>query len=491
MNRASSSAVGIRLARVIPERWARSPTESRPSLDTLTDEFDEGGSGRLIAPPPPRAVSPTDRTWVLRMLQVTLLLVVLGQRITIPIGPFPVSLPLLAVLLSIPAIRLRGGLRYNRVRTELYIAAVGAIMAAAWFTTWQGDDISITSLLLLMAIYLPWVFCVAAEFLDLVVPLYRTFVVAMVVAAAVGAAQMAAQLVAGWTYTDYLAQVLPPGWLDLNFNTRNQISYFNPVVKANAFVFLEPSFLCQFCALALIISLLVRAPAWQPLVLGLGMASTLSGTGILLLALGVALLVVLVPNRIRPSYLIAGIIGLAVLFSTPAADILLDRRSETTQQGSSGYLRFVQPYDEVSRGLAVDPTRYVVGAGPGSADRLLASDRSGGEAVVYSIAPKVAFEYGLISAVLFVAFLLVCIYRGPPVPVLPTVIVFMLFFLSGSLLQPHTVFTGWLLTSVWGPPVTVGLSDALAGRLRSGRQSLDDVQDDDPNNRRYSTPAVG
>jgi hypothetical protein len=121
----------------------------------------------------------------------------------------------------------------------------------------------------------------------------------------------------------------------------------------------------------------------------------------------------------------------------------------------------------VSRGLADDPLRSVIGAGAGASDRLLESDRAGGEAVVYTIPAKTAFEYGLVATVLFLLFLLLSIYRGLAMPVLPTVVMFMIFFLSGSLLQPHTVFTAWLLTSIWGPPVTLGVSDALAGLRRS------------------------
>ena len=70
------------------------------------------------------------------------------------------------------------------------------------------------------------------------------------------------------------------------------------------------------------------------------------------------------------------------------------------------------------------------------------------------------------AAVLFIAFLLLSVLRGPPLPVLPTSMLFMIFFLSGSLLQPHTVVFAWLLTSLWGQPVAVGLSDALAGLRR-------------------------
>jgi len=422
---------------------------------------------------PVKPLSERDRRYVLRVLQTLLVVVVLGQRILVPIGPFPISLALIAAFIAIGLARLRRGVQYNRVRSELYIGAGAAVVLCAWFTSWRGDNLSLNSLLLLLVIYLPWVFCISPQFLDLLLPVLRSFVVLMVGIAVVGAGQMIAQVLLGWQYTDYLAEVLPENWLDQGYNTTNQISYTNPIVKANSFVFLEPSFLCQFCALALIISLLIRAPAWQPLVLGIGMAATLSGTGIILLVLGIGLLFVLVPNRIRPSYLVAGIIGLAIIFSTPAADILLDRRDETSQQGSSGSLRFVQPYTEVSKGLAKDPTRYVIGAGPGASDRLLESSAKGrqGEAVVYGIAPKMTFEYGLVSAVLFVAFLLVSILRGPPLPVLPTSVVFMIFFLSGSLLQPPTVVLAWLLTSIWGKPVTLGVSDALDAALRRQRQT--------------------
>jgi hypothetical protein len=458
------------MVKQVRSRWRRDYASPQPSLDALASYEEKADRLRLVDANPPRAVSERDRRYILRVIQGVLIVSVVGQRITIPIGPIPIALPLVAAFVGILLARLRGGVRYNRVRSELYIAAAAALVGAAWFASWGGADVSINSLLLLLVIYLPWVFCISTQFSDLVIPVMQTFVRLMVFTALVGAGQMVAQLGLHWQYKDYLLTWLPTSFLATGYNTSYQLAYNNPVVKANAFFFLEPSFLSQYCALALIISLLLRAPAWQPLILGLGMAATLSGTGILLLVVGVALLFLRVPNRIRPSYMIAGIVGLVIIFNTPAANILLDRRTETSQQGSSGYIRFIQPYTEVSDGLAKDPVRYVIGAGPGASDRLLTSFRSGGAAVVYTIAPKMAFEYGLIGAVLFVSFLLVSIVRGPPMPVLPTSVAFMIFFLSGSLLQPHTIMLAWLLTSLWGPPVTVGVSDALAAMVR--RQSV-------------------
>jgi hypothetical protein len=124
---------------------------------------------------------------------------------------------------------------------------------------------------------------------------------------------------------------------------------------------------------------------------------------------------------------------------------------EAGSSGSSLSLRFVEPYAQVAAGLADEPARYLVGAGPGSAERLLENDRQGaGQAVVYTIVPKVYFEYGLLAGSAFLAFLGLALFRRPPSPVVPGSLVIMLGLLSGSLLQPHTLLVAWLLTVVWG-----------------------------------------
>lgn len=451
-----------------------------------------GSEGLRLLPPAPRVGRDRDSRYVLGVLQGLLLVTLAGQRFVVPVGAGNrVSLPLIAAYLAGFLLLLRGGLVHNRVRTELYGAALIVLVVAAAAASWLGHDVSLNSLLLLLVLYLPWAFCVAPRFRDRFVPLMATFVNAMTGFAVLGAGQMVAQLVLGWPYTDYLRVLFGPTWLDLTFNTENPLAWNNPLVKANAFVFLEPSFLCQFCALALIVALILRRPAWQQLVLGLGMAATLSGTGILLLVLGTVLIVLRAPDRIQPRAVVAGALCLTVVFLTPAAGILLDRRDEASRSGSSGSLRFVQPYTGAVAGLREQPSRYLVGAGPGASDRLLASTRSGGEAVVYGVVPKVAFEYGLVSLVVFVAFLLVAVLRGPPVPVLAGCTLFMLFFLSGSLLSPHVIITAWLLTTAWGTPVTLGISDAVAARVRRARNGALVGARDQPNAWRYTAPPAG
>ncbi|MCD5350860.1 hypothetical protein [Kineosporia mesophila] len=464
---------GTGMVRKVRQRWRRDRSSPQPSLDALAAYDERSDRLRLVeAVGPTKEVSEENRRYILRLLKITLLVCIVGMRFAIPLGSFPIPLPLVATYVFVVLARLRGGVRYNRVRTELFIASAALIVLATYLSQFFGNSISLNSVLLLLILWMPWVFCISIQFRDLFVPLARFYTRIMLVAAVVGVFQLGSQYAGVWVYQDYLLKFVPENLLIQDYNVSYELAWNDPTTKANAFVFLEPSFLCQYLALALVIALLIRAPAWQPALLGIGMASTLSGTGIILLVVAVGLMVVVAPNRIRPAYVLAGAVGLAIVFATPAANILLDRRDETSQQGSSGYIRFVQPYTEVSAGLSDNPTRLFVGAGPGSADRLLTSFRSGGDAVVYTIAPKLAFEYGLVAMVVFVAFLMVSVYRGPPIPVLPTAMLFMIFFLSGSLLQAHTVALAWLLTSLWGPPVTVGVSDALAAVMRRDRDQV-------------------
>lgn len=408
------------------------------------------------------APRPTTAGWVLAALVVVLLLT---QRVVLPFGgergvPLALALQYVAV---VPLLVLRA-VRAERVRTELYVIAVLAVLVASWVVTATGHALSTTSLALLLALYLPWLFRTKDGTGADALLVGRAFIGTMAVLAAVGVLQLLTQLAGVWTFHDYLADVLPTSWLDSSFNFTNPLEYGSTSVKGNAFVMLEPSFLSQFCALGVGVALVLRARLWLVLLLLLGLASAVSGTGILLLGVIGLLVAARTPQLLRPSYLVAGAVVVVVVALSPVASLLTSRAGETSQQGSSGSLRFVQPYTEVARGLAVDPLRYWTGAGGGSSDRLLVSDQAGqvGQAVVYTIVPKLVFEYGLLAAGVFVLFLVMSLLDRAPWRVVPGAVLVMIFFLSGSLLQPQTTVLAWLLTGALGSaPV------ALARRHRS------------------------
>jgi hypothetical protein len=205
----------------------------------------------------------------------------------------------------------------------------------------------------------------------------------------------------------------------------------------------------QYCAIAVLIGLTLRVRAWKLLVLVAGLASAVSGTGVILLLIGLVLQLLRAPRVIRPTYAVAGALALALVLVSPVASYLLNRTGEVSQQQSSGYSRFIAPYEQANKGLEKEPERYLVGGGPGSVDRVLPSNRTGaGTVVLYGVIPKLTFEYGIVAGGLFLIFLVVGMVDGAPFRVLPGAFLVMTFFLSGGLLQPQTAYLAWVFTGL-------------------------------------------
>ncbi|WP_409331691.1 hypothetical protein [Trujillonella humicola] len=404
---------------------------------------------------PPPAAAPASRPLPLRGITALLVVLVLTQRIGIPLGENSVSVAIPLVYAGLALLLVRHRLGVSRLRLELLLLALVGVITATVVVSSQQITVSMTSFLLLLVIYVPWVLrlrCDPAQARDGLAHVGRGFVRLMVVLALVGVGQLATQLLGVWRYEDYLLEWLGEDWLVPGYNISIPLVYDSPTYKANAFVILEPSFLSQLCALAVVIGLVLRVRAWQLLILVAGMASSVSGTGIILLAVGALLVVLRAPRALRPGYVVAGLVAVVLVLLSPVAPLLLERSDETTQQGSSGYQRFVQPYDEVLAGLEDEPLRYAWGAGAGTSERLLDSSRGGtqiGQAAVYTTVPKLVFEYGLIAGGLFALFIVVSLLDRVPWRVVPGTLLVMTFFLSGALLQPQTAYLAWLLTAFW------------------------------------------
>jgi hypothetical protein len=219
------------------------------------------------------------------------------------------------------------------------------------------------------------------------------------------------------------------------------------VYKGTAFVLLEPSFLSQFCALAIVIGIMLDVRAWQILLLGCGLASAVSGTGLILLGTGALLLLLRNPRRLRPTYVATGAVVAAVFLFSPVSDFLLRRQDEFAEGGTSANSRFVAPYIEAWEGLQAEPLRFLVGAGPGSVDRLINGVAIGAD-VLYGTLTKLAFEYGILAGGLFVLFLVLAVVDRTPWRVVPGALLVMVFLLSGALLQPQTAVLVWLFSGI-------------------------------------------
>lgn len=394
-------------------------------------------------------VTPTGRRVLVGLLVATIFL----QRFGIPLGGFSLPLILPVGLLCAAYLVLRGDLRPVRIRLVLFVAAVAAFAATSYAAARYSTEVRLTSLGVVLAIWGVWMLRAPGTPVQsrrAFVSTGRAFVRVMTVLSAVGAVQLASQFVGLWNYQDYLRQIVPANLLLPGYNTSIPIEFGSPVHKAQAFVFLEPSHFSQFTAVAIIVAILLGTRLWQVALLALGLVSALSGTGILLLALGIMLLVFRAPRFIRPAYVVAGLACLAVVLVTPASDVLFNRVDELDSQTSSLSLRFIRPYDEVAQGLEEAPQRWVSGAGPGASDRFLESGRErAGQYVVYTVPTKLLFEYGIVAAAVFIGFLVVTVFRDPPSVVLPSLTIAWVFFLGGYLASPHVAWAAWILLPVW------------------------------------------
>jgi hypothetical protein len=385
------------------------------------------------------------------LVNVFVVLIVLTQRVGIPMMGTSISVALPLGYLLIAVLAVRGALGISRIRAELLVIGVTATLVATTIVGLRGGNVSIPSLLLLLSIYLPWMLRArgSADGRRIVTSAGRTFIRLMMVVATVGVLQLVAQFAGVWRFEDYLQDWLGADYIVPHYNFSNEVAWEAGIFKATAFVLLEPSFLSQLCALAIIIGFMLRIRAWQILVLAAGMGASVSGTGIILLAAGLVFLVLRAARLLRPGYVVAAAVAVALVLASPVASIFAERSGEVTQADSSGHARFVEPYAQVYEAMGDRPVLYLHGAGPGTSEELLQTYSIGySDIVLYSVVPKLAYEYGIVAGGLFAVLLLVSILRGAPWRVVPGSIFVMIFFLSGALLQPQTAFLAWVFTTL-------------------------------------------
>jgi hypothetical protein len=424
-------------------------------MSSLAPDGPRRSTPRTLGVGPPDGGRPLDAVEANRLsdrrvffaLCLMIVAIVFLQRFAVPGIGTAVCLPIvLAVVMYLAIERV---LILDVLRMWLYLGAVGACCGAALVSTVSfREEWSLKSLLLLIVLYAPFCFRLRAEFRFLYRPLLEFFNRLMVIVACVALGQWLAQL-AGWRYRDLL-DFVPRQLLVQGYNTSYPLHYGSPVWKSNAVVFLEPSFCAQFLAVAIIAQLLLGGTRWRiPLYFG-ALLSTVTGTGILLLVIG--LIVLAVRGGLKQAtrtLLLWALVG-ALVYLSPIGQMFAGRIAEPSEANSSGNTRFVAPYTGVFEGLERDTATLLLGRGPGVVARPgVAYFNSTRVQANHPVIPKLAAEYGLIAAILFTCFMVVAITAGTPTPTLAAMMLLVYFALSGSLLQPQTVYMALIVTSLF------------------------------------------
>ncbi|CUU58732.1 O-antigen ligase like membrane protein [Parafrankia irregularis] len=421
---------------------------------------------------------------ILKTLTILLCANIFLQRIAIPVAGAQLQLILPITIVGVIVMMSHGDIQVNVGRVRAYLLAMTACCAAALVSFLRElDDSAITSLILLFATYVPLCFGLAPSDARSIFPrVLDRFVTLTTILAGIAIFQFAIQLV-GWQYTDVLKQVVPDNFRMHGFNTSYPVQYGSSLYKSNAFICLEPSFCSQFLAFGLVVCVLRSGSWWRYVLYVLALLSTVSGTGVVLLAVALVLLSVHKGARFATTAFVGVAIVVTILSFTPAASIFAERATETSSNNSSGSLRFVQPYTRTWDALDKDPVTVLFGSGPGFADRdAIEFFLRTSLPLNYALLPKLVLEYGVIGTVAFLAFVLSMFVRGSPSFVLSGSVIVFYSVLSGGLLSPVVTTLGMLLVSWftttpederWNRPrVTAQIDPAFAAPLAPAQHSV-------------------
>jgi hypothetical protein len=219
------------------------------------------------------------------------------------------------------------------------------------------------------------------------------------------------------------------------------------LIKANGYFLRESATLSLVMAQALILEYYGRS-RWRVLgILAVGLITSFSGSGILALIAGFVL-----PRSIgrTPVFIatLAGVIGvLFVLYSAdvPFLNSYFARFDEFTTPNTSGYARFIAPFEMTSRGFQ-EFTSTWLGNGAGTYLR-----EAGLLKVKYEVNDptwaKLLYEYGVLGSMLVSSIFIIRLYSSA---LRVEACNFFLFswLISGLLLKPEFVLLVWLLTLV-------------------------------------------
>jgi hypothetical protein len=256
-------------------------------------------------------------------------------------------------------------------------------------------------------------------------------------------------------YVDPLEK-LPQSIVMQGYMTSYPIVYGADLYKSNGYLFLEASFLSQFLGLAIIIELSLFRRIVPLAVLMGALATTFSGTGMMLVGVVFPVLFLRYWTNLRVISLgLLAILALGV--GVLARPELLARIGEFGGRDNSASARFIMPYVLMARDSFGDAASLFLGHGAGAADRLVTTSDA---LVNFSAVPKAIIEYGVLGGLplLLVIGLRVALSGQPGT--IAMALIFTHYFLSGALLQPLSVLLLFFF-------VVTGCSSARSVRVRA------------------------
>ena len=333
---------------------------------------------------------------------IAAVIVIFTQKLGISFGASSLMLSLPLILPVLAWLFCYGNARINPVRLALYAAFASAAIVSSLLV---GREFSAPSVLLALILYLTWVVEVPVSN-----ETYRRCMRVLAASALIGAALVLVQQVAqlfgyhGWLN---LEKVIPQPLLQHGYNYLQPYKYLSLNIKPNGVFFLESSFVSQFVALGLIIELAFFRRIVPVALMGAALLLTYAGTGLIIVAACVPVLLFRLSAKLAGTGLAAFLILGTAAYVTGWYDTIAPRVTEVDQTGSSGYYRYTAPTMAALARLQ-EPGAILTGDGAGSTF----VDTT--DPTVYEPILKVLLEYGALSALLYTVFMIYCMFVSTP-----------------------------------------------------------------------------
>lgn len=221
--------------------------------------------------------------------------------------------------------------------------------------------------------------------------------------------------------------LLPQEFIVQGFNAQGTINYGSTQIRATGVFMLEPSFLTQFLAVAIVAESVTSRRLWPLGLYAVGILMAHAGTGILILVLCMPFVVII--HR-RWDLLALGLLGIAVIVVFGEAlnlNFLTNRANEFDDPNSSGFARFVGGFYMFEQMLWPNVDRALFGYGAGAfMDYVHLFDIE----VADMPMTKMIFEFGLVGAFTYFIFIASCLFASP-LPRMLSVAIGLTFLLNG------------------------------------------------------------
>ena len=353
-----------------------------------------------------------------------------------------IALPLMMLALAF-------GMLGNCVRIEprrlgFYCIALAVLVLPQLL---QAGTFSLNSLMMLALLHIPYVLVVTRGY-ELAPRVLKFF---LHIASLLAVLAIAQYFLQGFIDTALLYPIdnlIPTDFVVQGFNAQGTINYHSTQVRATGMFMLEPSFLTQFLGVAIVAESVTSKQLWRLGLYAVGILVAHAGTGILILLICMPIVIIVYK---RWDLLLLGVLGLCVILLFGEAlnlEMITNRANEFDDPNSSGFARFVGGFYMFQQMLWPNLSRALFGYGAGAfMDYVHLFDIE----VADMPMTKMIFEFGLVGALTYFAFIASCLFASP-LPRLISLAIALTFLLNGMYVPfSHGLALGLLvLTSL--PP---------------------------------------